>query len=128
MKRAELIIHLITEISHYLLEADPMRMVVSLHQEEDGLHLAVFDDTERTDEELEAIRVALKNPNRPELAGYYGTMAGFDLLGAARLDIIGWQIKGATVGRTDNGTQIDIWLGGKRFDPNRFSLSDSDEP
>ena len=125
MKRREFVIHLISEIAHYVLDADPMRMVVSLHQEEDGIHLAVFDDTMRSDEELESIRAALRNPGRPELAGYYGSMAGSDMLGSARLNFIGWQIKGATVGRTDEGTQIDLWLGGKRFDPERFSITDS---
>lgn len=125
MKRREFVIHLISEIAHYVLDADPMRMVVSLHQEEDGIHLAVFDDTMRSDEELESIRAALRNPGRPELAGYYGSMAGSDMLGSARLNLIGWQIKGATVGRTDEGTQIDLWLGGKRFDPERFSITDS---
>ncbi|MFP4432217.1 MAG: hypothetical protein ACLFPV_13275 [Spirochaetaceae bacterium] len=122
MKR-KVFINLISEISHYLLDADPSRMVISLHQEEDGLHLAVLDDNKRSDEELEAIRNALKNPDRPELAGYYGSMAGFDALGSARLDIIGWQIKAATVSRTDSGTKIDLWMGGDRFDPDKFTLS-----
>lgn len=124
MKRTDLLLHLISEISHYILDGDPNRMVVSLHQEEDGLHLAVFDDNSRNDEELEAIRGALKNPDRPELAGYYSSMAGYDMLGSARLDLVGWQIKAATVGRTNNGTQIDIWMGGDRFDPEKFSIND----
>lgn len=100
-----------------------MRMVISLHQEEDGLHLSIFDDTKRSETELAAIRQALKNPDRPELAGYYGSMVGFDMIGAARLDFIGWQIKAATVASTNEGTQIDFWLGGDRFDPDRFSIS-----
>jgi hypothetical protein len=100
-----------------------MRMVISLHQEEDGLHLSIFDDTKRTDSELEAIRQALRNPDRPELAGYYGSMVGFDMIGAARLDFIGWQIKAATVDSTNEGTQIDFWLGGERFNPDKFSIS-----
>jgi hypothetical protein len=122
MKRTDFLLHLINEVSHYLLDAEPMRMVISLHQEEDGLHLAVFDDTPREDKELESIRNALRNPGRPELAGYYGSMAGSDMLGSARLDLIGWQIKQATVDRTSDGTRIDLWLGGDRFDPDRFSL------
>lgn len=125
MKRTEFLLHLISEVAHYILDAEPMRMVISLHQEEDGLHLAVFDDNPRTDTELESIRASLKNPDRPELAGYYGSLAGFDMLGAARLDLIGWQVKAATISRTDNGTRIDLWLGGDRFDPDRFSITDS---
>ncbi len=123
MKRTDFLLHLISEVSHFVLDANPMRMVISLHQEEDGLHLSIFDDTPRSDAELESIRASLKNPNRPELAGYYGTMAGHDMLGAARLDLIGWQIKAATVGKTDSGTQIDLWMGGDRFNPDNFSLS-----
>lgn len=105
-----------------MLDADPTRLVISLHQEADGLHLSLFDDTMRSDSELESIRAALKNPDRPELAGYYGSMVGFDMIGAARLDLVGWQIKAAKVTRTDEGTQIDFWLGGDRFDADRFSI------
>ncbi len=122
MKRTDFLLHLISEVAHYVLDADPTRMVISLHQEEDGLHLAVFDDTPRSDAELESIRGALKDPGRPELAGYYGSMAGFDFLGSARLDLVGWQVKEATVGKHDKGTRIDLWLGGERFDPDRFSI------
>ncbi|MFP4356784.1 MAG: hypothetical protein ACLFUJ_16870 [Phycisphaerae bacterium] len=122
MKR-KLLLNLISEVSHYLLDAEPSRMVISLHQEADGLHLAIFDDTHRDDKELKTIRNSLRNPDRPELAGYYGSLAGFDALGAARLDLIGWQIKAATVDRTNEGTKIDIWMGGDRFDPDAFSLS-----
>ena len=125
MRRTDFLLHLISEVSHFVLDANPSRMVISLHQEEDGLHLAVFDDTPRSDEELESIRSALRNPGRPELAAYYGAMAGFDMLGSARLNLIGWQIKESTVGRTNNGTQIDLWMGGDRFNPDQFSISDS---
>ncbi len=123
MKR-KVFINLISEISHYILDADPSRMVISLHQEEDGLHLAVLDDVHRNEEELEVIRASLQNPDRPELAGYYGSLAGFDVLGSARLDLIGWQIKAATVGHTDSGTKIDLWMGGDRFNPDKFTLSE----
>jgi hypothetical protein len=124
MKR-KLLLNLISEVSHYLLDAEPSRMVISLHQEADGLHLAIFDDTHRDDTELEAIRTSLRNPGRPELAGYYGSLAGFDALGAARLDLIGWQIKAATVDRTNEGTKIDLWMGGDHFDPDAFTLSEN---
>ena len=126
MKRKELLLHLISEVSHYILDSDPMRVVISLHQEEDGVHLAILDDHPRDDEELRTIRDALGSQGRPELAAYYGAMAGHDMLGSARLDLIGWQIKGATVGRTDNGTKIDLWLGGDRFDPQKFTLADNE--
>jgi hypothetical protein len=122
VKRAEFLLHLIGQIAHYVLDADPNRMVISLHQEEDGVHLAVFDDQERSDDELESIRDALNKPKRPELAAYYGSMAGYDMLGKVRLDLIGWQIKGATVSRSDSGTRIDLWLGGDRFQADQFSI------
>jgi hypothetical protein len=53
MKKKELILHLIGEISSYILEGYPRRMVISLHQEKDGLHLSVMDDNEHTEEEIE---------------------------------------------------------------------------
>jgi hypothetical protein len=122
MKRKEYILHLIGEIAHYILDTDPMRMVISLHQEEDGIHLAILDDRKRTEKELEEIRKALNGARRPEMAGYYGNMAGSDMLGAARLNLIGWQIKHGEASATSSGTKIDLWLGGDRFNPDKFSI------
>jgi hypothetical protein len=122
MKTKEYIMHLLTEISKFILEDEPSRMVISLHQEPDGLHLSVMDSTVRSDSELEAISRALNTQARPELADYYGQMAGNDLVGAARLNLIGWQVKKADVERIDKGTKIDLWLGSERFDSSRFSV------
>ncbi len=127
MNRTDFVLHLIGEIAHYILDAEPMRMVISLHQEEDGLHLAILDSVPRDENELKTIRASLNNARRPELAGYYGNMAGYDSLGAARLNLIGWQVKGADVNSSDSGTKIDLWLGGDRFDPQTFSIPDSGE-
>ena len=127
MKRREYILHLIGEVAHYILESDPMRMVISLHQEEDGLHLAIIDSVVRSEEKLAEMRLALNSAHRPELAGYYGNMAGSDMLGAARLDLIGWQVKHGDVTATASGTKIDLWLGGDRFDPQHFSIPGHDE-
>ncbi len=125
MNKKEFLLHLIGEMSNFFLEGNPAKMVISLHQEPDGLHLAIFDDHERSDEELDLVRSALNNSRRPELAGYYGNLAGFDFLGGARLDLVGWQIKHADVGRIDRGTRIDLWLGGSGFDPTNFSIPGS---
>lgn len=124
MKRKDFVLHLIGEMAHYILDEDPMRMVISLHQEEDGLHLAVLDNISRNETEINAIRASLNNARRPELAGYYGSMAGSDSLGEARLNLIGWQVKGADVTSDSNGTKIDLWLGGDRFDPASFTIPD----
>lgn len=123
MNRREFALQLITEMAHFILDSDPMRLVISLHQESDGLHLAVIDSVKRSPSELEAIRRALNSEQRPELAGYYGSMVGYDSLGAARLNLVGWQLKGADVRSTNSGTHIDLWLGGDRFNPERFSIT-----
>jgi len=122
MNRKDFILHLIGEVAHYLLDTNPMRLVISLHQEEDGLHLAVLDDHPREEAEIASMQAALNKARRPELAGYYGTMTGYDMLGSARLDLVGWQIKAGTVSGTAGGTKIDLWLGGDRFDPEGFSM------
>lgn len=122
MNRKEFILHLIGEAAHYMLDAEPNRLVISLHQEEDGLHLSVLDDRKRGEAELQAVRDSLNRERRPELAGYYGSMAGHDMLGSARLNLIGWQVKHGDVSSTDSGTKIDLWLGGKRFDPSSFTI------
>jgi hypothetical protein len=122
MPRKDFVLHLIGEIAHYILDADPLRMVISVHQEEDGLHLAVIDSVVRDEKEIETIRESLNSAKRPELAGYYGSLAGYDSLGSARLNLIGWQLKGADVSSSSSGTRINLWLGGDRFNPESFTL------
>ncbi len=103
-------------------------MVVSLHQEADGIHLAVLDDRPRSDEEIRKIERSLNASRRPELAGYYGEMAGHDLLGSARLNLVGWQIKQADVMRTpDDGIMLNLWIGGDSFEFQKFSINSSDK-
>jgi hypothetical protein len=126
MRRKDYITDLISEMSNFILEGEPTRLVISLHQEEDGLHLAVLDSKMRTDEEIESITQALNCSRRPELAGYYGSMTGHDMLGASRLNLIGWQVKHADVTRSDSGTKIDLWLGSDRFNPASFNLPKDD--
>jgi hypothetical protein len=123
MQSKEYLLHLIGEVSNYILESQPHRMVISLHQQEDGMHLCVLDDHVRPDTELEDMSKALNTPARPEMAEYYGSMGGSDMLGAARLNLVGWQIKHADVSRLEEGgTKIDLWLGSERFDASYFTI------
>lgn len=122
MKRKEFILQLIGEVSNFILEGNPKRMVISLHQESDGLHLCILDENEHSDKEMESITQALSGKKRPELSGYYGNMTGHDLFGAARLDLVGLQIKHGEVSRTDSGIKIDLWLGSERFDSSNFTI------
>lgn len=122
MQNKEYLLHIIGEISNYILESKPSRMVISLHQEDDGMHFSVVDNHIRTDSELEDISRALNTGTRPELAEYYGTMSGGDMFGTARLNLIGWQIKHADVTRTLSGTKLDLWVGSDRFDASYFNI------
>lgn len=122
MQNKEYLLHILAEVSNFILESNPRRMVINLHQEEDGMHLCVLDDHKRSDNELESMSRALNTANRPELADYYGSMGGSDLLGSVRLNLVGWQIKKADVSRTEEGTKIDLWLGGDRFDSSNFNM------
>ncbi len=127
MKRKDIILHLLSEISGYILEGDPQRLVISLHQEESGLHLCVIDTNPHSDEEIIQMEKALNSQKRPELAGYYGAMTGHDLLGSSRLDLLGWQIKHADVSRTDSGIKIDLWMGGDKFQSDQFNIPNNDK-
>ena len=122
MKRKEYLVHLISGISDYILDSNPRRMVISLHQEEDGLHLSFMDDNEHSDAELKRIEKDLNSSKRPELASYYGAMTGQDLLGNSRLDLLGWQVKHSDVSRIDKGIKIDLWVGGERFQSHKFNI------
>lgn len=127
MKRKDIILHLLSEISCYILEGDPQRLIISLHQEEDGLHLCVIDTNDHSDEEIEQMEKALNSQKRPELAGYYGAMTGHDLLGSSRLDLLGWQIKHADVCRYQAGIKIDLWMGGEEFQSEKFTIPDKEK-
>ncbi|MGE4583959.1 MAG: hypothetical protein AB7C91_04865 [Sphaerochaeta sp.] len=128
MKRKEFLGRLIGEVTNFLLQGNPLRLVVSLHQEEDGAHVSFFDDQIRSEEEIQKIYQAL-NPkqSRPELAEYYGMMAGHDMTWDARLKLIGWQIKHASVDNSDSGLRIDLWLGGDAFNPEHFTMGDTQQ-
>ena len=54
-------------------------------------------------------------------------MTGQDLLGASRLNLLGWQLKHCDVSRTGKGIKIDLWLGGDRFDSRKFSIPVGDK-
>jgi len=113
MKRKDLILHLLGEISSYILEENPRK---------DGLHLSFMDDNDHSDDELVRLKKLLNSPKRPELAGYYGAMTGHDMLGSTHLDLLGWQVKHADVSRIDKGIKIDLWLGGERFQSEHFTI------
>ncbi|MBN2650977.1 MAG: hypothetical protein JXR63_01240 [Spirochaetales bacterium] len=122
MNQKNYIMHLIGELSSYILEGEPKRMVISLHQEKDGIHLCILDEKEHSDEEIERLNMEMNSKKRPELSGYYGAMVGKDLLGTARLDLLGWQVKHATVSKTSEGIKIDLWIGGDSFDDRNFTI------
>lgn len=121
-KRNELALHLMGEVAHFILESDPKRVVVSLHLEGEGFHLTILDDIERTEEDLTQINEMLHAARRPELAGYYGSMTGLEMLGHARLNMVGWQIKHGQIIAREGGSRIDLLLGSDEFDPTPFEL------
>jgi len=127
MKRKDIILHLVSEMASHILDGDPQRMVISLHQEDSGLHLCILDNNEHSDEEIERMDKALNSQKRPELAGYYGAMTGHDLLGSSRLDLLGWQIKHADVSSTNPGIKIDLWMGGEEFESRHFTIPDKND-
>lgn len=127
MKRKEQILQLIGEMASFMLDENPMRLVISLHQEEDGLHLAVIDDVDHTEQEIVELERILNSRKRPELSSYYGAMTGHDLLGSARLDLLGWSIKHADVMKMQQGIKIDLWIGGDRFDSRQFNIPEKEK-
>ncbi len=125
MKRHELYVQLISELANYLLHGNPRKMVISMHLEPDGFHIAAVDDRPRSEKELSEIEHSLMLHQRPELASYYGTMIGHDLLGSARLELIGFQIKGVKIERIpEGGVMINLWIGNEGFDPTMFSINE----
>ncbi len=125
MKRHELYVQLISELANFLLHGNPKKMVISMHLEPDGFHIAAIDDRPRTDKEISDMEHSLMLHQRPELASYYGTMIGHDLLGNSRLELIGFQIKGVKIERVpEGGVMINLWIGNEGFDPAMFSINE----
>jgi hypothetical protein len=60
MNKKEFLLQLIGELSNSILSKEPNHMVISLHQEPEGMHICVLDDCKRTDSELEKMRHSLK--------------------------------------------------------------------
>ena len=125
MKNKEYVMHITSELLNFFLEDYPRNMNINLHQEDSGLHICIIDSNQRTPEELKAIDAALNTTARPELAEYYGTMGGSDLLGKARLNIFGWQVKYAHITHSEQGTHLDLWLGGDDFDESLFHIPEA---
>jgi hypothetical protein len=117
MKRREFLLHLITEMSNFILDGNPSKMDLSLCLEENGIHLSIMDNNPRTDDEIADIFNSLNKKKRPELAGYYGSMVGHDLMGKSRLELLGWQIKHGDVTKYNDGIKIDIWVGNEQYNP-----------
>jgi len=124
MKRHELYVQLISELANFMLTGNPKKMVISMHLEADGFHIAAIDDRPRTDNEIAEIEHSLMMHQRPELASYYGTMIGRDLLGSARLELIGYQIKSVKIEKVaEGGVMINLWIGSEDFDPALFTIN-----
>ena len=123
MKRKKFLSRLIGEMTGFLLESNPLRLVVSLHQEEDGAHITFFDDTQRTDAEIKRIKEAL-NPKkvRPELADYYGAMAERHAQHRCPSQAHRLADRHATVSNSESGIKIDLWLGSDAFNPQDFTV------
>lgn len=120
--RQDLILHLIGEMANHVLKKNPKKMMISLHQEEDGMHLCVVDHSKHTDAEIAKLEKMMNSRKRPELSGYYGEMVGHDFLGSSRLDLIGWQVKKVDISRWGEGIMIDIWMGGSNFQKSQFNM------
>ena len=125
MKNKEYVMHVTSELLNFFLEDYPRNMNINLHQEDSGLHIGIIDSNQRSADELKAIDAALNTTARPELAEYYGTMGGSDLLGKARLNIFGWQVKYAHVSHSAQGTHLDLWLGSDDFDESLFEIPEN---
>ncbi|MCX8058610.1 MAG: hypothetical protein N3A58_04255 [Spirochaetes bacterium] len=123
MKNQELISQIVSEILHFLLSFDPKNIVISVHQEKDGVHICIIDDLKRSKEEIEKIKNSLYAEYRPEVAGYYGNLIGYDLLGKTNLSLLGWDVKYINFEDTKkDGIKIDIWIGSSEFDPKKFTI------
>ncbi len=121
-KRQDLIVNLIGEMSNYVLKRNPKKMMISLHQEQEGMHLCVVDNSTYSDEEIADLEKMMNSEKRPELSGYYGEMMGHDFLGKSRLDLIGWQVKQVDISRWGEGIMMDIWMGGSNFQSSQFNM------
>jgi hypothetical protein len=86
-------------------------MNINYQEKDNDVHVTVIDDIVRSTAELDDMKTALNTRPRPELAEYYGSMGGSDLLGPARLNLVGYQIVSAQVSGTGTGTKIDLVLG-----------------
>ncbi len=104
---------IVNELIGYSLSSEAKKIDCSISIDENQVIIKVQDNRKSMDEEtLNYVRRILKQPHRKDMEEYYGNLAGDiyagdGLLGSG-LNLIGFQLDGAEIESSKDGTSITV--------------------
>jgi hypothetical protein len=110
LKQKTKIAHLLGELLHYVLEAEPQKVTITIEDLEDRIQVTVEDiGAERGVQECAEGESLLNLSGRNELRDYYSGLAGEESLGPCNLRIVGMMVDGGHIETCDTGTKLTVW-------------------
>jgi hypothetical protein len=110
LKQKKKIAHLMGELLHYVLEAEPQKVTITIEDLQDRIQVTVTDigGQRNTQECLEA-ESCLKSSGHNELRDYYSGLAGEESLGPCNLRIVSMMVDGGHIETNESGTLLTVW-------------------
>ena len=110
LKQRKKIAHLLSELLHYVLEAEPQKVTITIEDLEDRIQVTVEDiGAQRDVQECTEGESFLNTSGRNELRDYYSGLAGEESLGPCNLRIGGMMVDGGHIEPCDSGTRLTVW-------------------
>ena len=98
------------ELLHYVLEAEPQKVTITIEDLEDKIQVTVEDvGAQRDADECLEGESFLNTSGRNELRDYYSGLAGEESLGPCNLRIVGMMVDGGHIEPCDAGTKLTVW-------------------
>ena len=109
-KQKARITHVLHELLHYALEAKTSRLVVTIEELDDQVHLTVEETgIPATPKQIRQANQLLNAPERSELSDYYSGLAGEETCTVCDLRVVALMVDGGHVEASDTGTRIRVW-------------------
>jgi hypothetical protein len=110
LKQKTKIAHLLGELLHYVLEAEPQKVTITIEDLADRIQVTVEDiGAQRDAAECTQGESFLNLAGRNELREYYSGLAGEESLGPCNLRIVGMMVDGGHIETCASGTRLTVW-------------------
>ena len=110
LKQKKKIAHLLGELLHYVLEAEPQKVTITIEDLQDRIQVTVEDTgAQRDAKECREGESLLNISGHNEMRDYYSGLAGEESLGPCNLRIVGMMVDGGHVEACESGTKLTVW-------------------